>query len=281
MNGLQVFKNDLFGEVRTVMKGGEPWFVAADLCRAMDLDDTNKAMSRLDDDEKGTNLIPTPGGQQKVTIVNEAGMYTLILGSRKPEARAFKRWVTHDVLPSIRKYGVYAAGNAPPTAEAVAALLKALHQEQARSEKLEQRLAWATSPRAKQMREHAREQRALPQPDDLPERAAETFLKAVNELIASGRARVQSLGEGAPEGDGSQPLIGYLENGRLYVLPTPSYALVSALCREQGEPFPVTQKALMRCLREAGAIVPAGNGRNSTRLKRIGGKAVRLLWMET
>lgn len=277
MNELQVFKNDLFGEVRTVMKGGEPWFVAADVCRVLDHSNVSMAIERLDEDERAKlNL----GRQGDTNVVNEFGLYALVMGSRKPEARAFKRWITHEVLPSIRKYGVYAAGNAPPTAEAVAALLKALHQEQARSEKLEQRLAWATSPRAKQLRQHDREQRALPQPDDLPERAAETFLKAVNELIASGRARVQSLGEDAPEGDGSQPLIGYLENGRLYVLPTPSYALVSALCREQGEPFPVTQKALMRCLREAGAIVPSGNGRNSTRLKRVGGKVVRLLWME-
>ena len=98
--------------MRTVLKDGEPWFVAADVCRALEIGDTHKAVERLDDDEKGRSLIPTLGGEQELLIVNEPGLYTLVLGSRKPEARAFKRWITHEVIPAVRKHGGYLT---PPT----------------------------------------------------------------------------------------------------------------------------------------------------------------------
>ena len=98
--------------MRTVLKDGEPWFVAADVCRALEISDTHKAVERLDDDEKGRSLIPTLGGEQELLIVNEPGLYTLVLGSRKPEARAFKRWITHEVMPAVRKHGGYLT---PPT----------------------------------------------------------------------------------------------------------------------------------------------------------------------
>jgi len=98
--------------VRTVLKDGEPWFVAADVCRALEIGDTHKAVERLDDDEKGRSLIPTLGGEQELLVVNEPGLYTLVLGSRKPEARAFKRWITHEVIPAVRKHGGYLT---PPT----------------------------------------------------------------------------------------------------------------------------------------------------------------------
>ena len=96
-------------------EGGEPWFVAADVLAALTLD--RKALERLDDDEKGVNSIHTPGGEQEVTVVNESGLYSLILGSRKPEAKAFKRWVTHEVLPAIRRSGSYGTHGATPAAE--------------------------------------------------------------------------------------------------------------------------------------------------------------------
>ena len=86
---------------------GEPWFVAADACRALELDDVSKAVSRLDDDEKGITTIDTPGGEQSMLTVNEPGLYRLVFASRKPEAREFQRWVYHEVLPSIRKTGGY------------------------------------------------------------------------------------------------------------------------------------------------------------------------------
>ncbi|HDQ4071698.1 TPA: Bro-N domain-containing protein [Pseudomonas aeruginosa] len=91
--------------VRIAMINGEPWFVAADVLASLALD--RKALERIDDDEKGVNSIHTPGGIQQMTTVNEPGLYSLILGSRKPEAKRFKRWVTHEVLPAIRQHGAY------------------------------------------------------------------------------------------------------------------------------------------------------------------------------
>ena len=107
-NGIQVFENNDFGKVRVVERNGEPWFVAADVCRALDVVNSRDAVARLDTDEKNTVVLTdgTPGNPQK-TVVNEPGLYTLILGSRKPEAKAFKRWITHEVIPSIRKTGTY------------------------------------------------------------------------------------------------------------------------------------------------------------------------------
>ena len=108
MSNLSVFNFDT-REVRTLIDAatGEPWFVAADVCAALELDDTSKAVSRLDDDEKGTNTVPTPGGAQEMITINESGLYSLTLTSRKPEAKRFKKWITSEVLPSIRKNGSY------------------------------------------------------------------------------------------------------------------------------------------------------------------------------
>lgn len=109
-NNLAVFNNEEFGELRTIMIEGEPWFVANDVCTILDINRTQTR--RLDDDEKGVCSMHTPGGEQNVGIVNEYGLYNLILGSRKPEAKAFRRWITHEVLPSIRRHGVYATNSA-------------------------------------------------------------------------------------------------------------------------------------------------------------------------
>ena len=107
MNEIAVFENEQFGTIRTLSVEGEPWFVAADVCRALEIGDTHKAVGRLDEDEKGRSSIPTLGGNQEMATVNEYGLYTLVLGSRKPEAKVFKRWITHDVIPAIRKTGAY------------------------------------------------------------------------------------------------------------------------------------------------------------------------------
>lgn len=107
MNEIRAFNSDQFGEVRTVTINDEPWFVAADVCRALEIGNSRMATERLDDDEKGVSLIDTPGGQQELTIINEPGLYSLVLGSRKPEAKAFKRWITHEVIPALRKTGTY------------------------------------------------------------------------------------------------------------------------------------------------------------------------------
>lgn len=115
MNELQIFKSDRFGEIRTTEKDGEVWFIAADVCRALEISNNRDAISRLDEDEKGVVLTDTLGGTQEMIAVNEPGLYGLVLGSRKKEAREFKRWVKHDVLPAIRKHGAYMT---PETLEA-------------------------------------------------------------------------------------------------------------------------------------------------------------------
>ncbi|WP_303436715.1 Bro-N domain-containing protein [uncultured Oscillibacter sp.] len=110
MNELQVFEYRQTMDVRMVMQGDEPWWVLADVCRALGLERTDSVARRLDPDEKGTHLVSTPGGPQEMTIINESGLYSVILRSDKPEAKAFKRWVTHEVLPSIRRTGRYELG---------------------------------------------------------------------------------------------------------------------------------------------------------------------------
>lgn len=107
---MQVFKNEQFGEVRTLFKDGEPWFVGVDVCRALEIKNNRNAFARLDSDEKGVHSVDTPGGKQDLVIVNEPGLYRLILGSRRPEANTFKRWMLHDVVPAIRKTGGYIMG---------------------------------------------------------------------------------------------------------------------------------------------------------------------------
>mgnify|MGYP001209507740 CR=1 FL=1 len=103
MNTIQIYRYEDF-DVRTVNRNGEPWFVAADVCRVLELGNPTMALERLDEDEKA--LISIEGlsrGNDNANIINEPGLYALILGSRKPQAKAFKRWITHEVLPSIRK----------------------------------------------------------------------------------------------------------------------------------------------------------------------------------
>lgn len=107
MNDLKIFENEAFGTVRVVDVNGEPWFVARDVCECLELGNPRTSIALLDEDEKGVHTMDTPGGQQEMSIVSEAGLYSLILRSRKPEAKAFKRWITHEVLPAIRRHGAY------------------------------------------------------------------------------------------------------------------------------------------------------------------------------
>lgn len=113
MKELSIFQHPDFGTVRNVVIKGEPWFVAKDVCDILELTNSRKATAGLDDEEKGVTISDTPGGQQSLTIINESGLYSLIMQSRKPKAKAFKKWVTSEVLPSIRKYGYYIS----PTAQ--------------------------------------------------------------------------------------------------------------------------------------------------------------------
>ena len=113
MKELSIFQHPDFGTVRNVVIKGEPWFVAKDVCEILELTNSRKATAGLDDEEKGVTISDTPGGQQSLTIINESGLYSLIMQSRKPQAKAFKKWVTSEVLPSIRKYGYYISPTAP------------------------------------------------------------------------------------------------------------------------------------------------------------------------
>ena len=118
-------------ELRTVMRDGEPWFVAADVCAALDIGNVSMALRRLDDDEQ--TLISTEGqaghGAQSQNLINESGLYSLILGSRKPEAKKFKKWVTSEVLPAIRKTGRYEQPAASPVEKAAWLELDSVHEE--------------------------------------------------------------------------------------------------------------------------------------------------------
>lgn len=109
MNAVQnfVFEENL---VRVIERDGQPWFVANDVCKCLGLSNPRKAVADLDEDEKGVTTGYTPGGEQGMNIVSMPGVFNLIFRSRKPEAKRFKRWVTHDVLPQIHKTGEYRPG---------------------------------------------------------------------------------------------------------------------------------------------------------------------------
>lgn len=104
----------MFGNVRIILQDNEPWFVAKDICECLAISKHRDAISRLDTDERGSLKVDTLGGKQEMATVNEYGLYSLVLSSRKPEAKEFKRWITHDVLPTLRKTGSYSM-NIPQT----------------------------------------------------------------------------------------------------------------------------------------------------------------------
>jgi prophage antirepressor-like protein len=115
--------------VKTVLIDNEPWFVANDVAVILDLGNVRSSLALLDDDERGVHSVDTLGGQQSLTVVSESGLYSLILRSRKSEAKAFKRWITHDVLPAIRKTGSYAAPVAEITRRDMALAVLAAEDE--------------------------------------------------------------------------------------------------------------------------------------------------------
>lgn len=108
MSNLAVFDNREFGQIRALVDSqGAPAFVAKDVCLALGIGKYRDAVSTIDDDERGSVLVDTPGGKQQMTTVTEPGFYKLVMRSRKPEAKAFQRWVTHEVLPALRRDGGY------------------------------------------------------------------------------------------------------------------------------------------------------------------------------
>lgn len=108
MNKIQIFKNEQFGEVRVVEQNGEPWFVGKDVADILGYTNTPKAIrDHVDDEDKLTERIVLSGQNREAILINESGLYSLILSSKLPQAKQFKRWVASEVLPSIRKHGGY------------------------------------------------------------------------------------------------------------------------------------------------------------------------------
>lgn len=122
MNDIKIFENPEFGKVRTIVIDNEPWFVGKDVAEILGYSQPSVAISKkVDDDDKGISKMETPGGEQNTIIVNESGLYSLILSSKLPTAKKFKHWVTSEVLPSIRKTGSYNLPNFNNPAEAARA----------------------------------------------------------------------------------------------------------------------------------------------------------------
>lgn len=120
-NKIQVFENSEFGKVRTLMIDGEPWASAIDVAKSLGYKEPQKAIrTHVDDVDKGVSKMDTPGGTQDVVIINESGLYSLILSSKLPKAKEFKRWITSEVLPALRKTGHYGTPKAPDAAGTVA-----------------------------------------------------------------------------------------------------------------------------------------------------------------
>ncbi|ARE87086.1 BRO-N domain-containing protein [Clostridium formicaceticum] len=129
MKGLKIFNSQEFGQVRTLIIQNEPWFVGKDVAEALGYAEPRSVISKkVDEEDKGVARMETPSGMQEMTIINESGLYSLILSSKLESAKKFKRWVTSEVLPSIRKTGSYLLNYKPKATSVgeVASLIKIL-----------------------------------------------------------------------------------------------------------------------------------------------------------
>ena len=141
MTEIQVFTSEQFGSVRIKEIGGEPWFVAADVCRALDIGNPSDALARLDEDERTLVSIEGASNGLPVNAVNEAGLYRLVMGSRKETTNGFKRWIAHDVVPAIRKHGMYAKDELLDNPDLLIEVATKLKEERAKRKILEQQNA--------------------------------------------------------------------------------------------------------------------------------------------
>lgn len=143
MNNLQIFNSPEFGQVRTIQQNGEPWFIGKDVAEILGYSNTPKAIrDHVDDEDKLTERIVLSGQNREMTIINESGLYSLILSSKMPKAKEFKRWVTSEVIPAIRKTGGYIAGSENMTdaelmAKAVLVAQSTIQQRDQRIKELE------------------------------------------------------------------------------------------------------------------------------------------------
>lgn len=139
MSELQVFNNAEFGSVRSLTVNGEPYFVAKDIAEILGYANPQKAVrDHVDDEDKGVNEMDTPGGKQSFVVINESGLYSLILSSKLPSAKRFKRWVTSEVLPAIRKHGVFAMDDIVNNTDALIEALQAFKAERLQRMALEE-----------------------------------------------------------------------------------------------------------------------------------------------
>lgn len=134
---LQVYKNAEFGSVRTTTLGGQPYFVGKDVAGILGYANTRKALiDHVDEEDKGVTKCDTLGGKQDLVIINESGLYSLILSSKMPNAKKFKRWVTSEVLPAIRKHGLYATDDLIANPDLAIAAFTALKEEREKNKEL-------------------------------------------------------------------------------------------------------------------------------------------------
>lgn len=147
MSALDLFSYDGH-DVRVLVEDGEPWWVASDVARILGYRMASDMTRRLDDEDRGTRSVRTPSGDQEMTVISEPGLYVAVLGSQVPGARAFKRWVTHDVLPSIRRTGGYVVQSAMPAVPATFADALQLAADQARQIERQKTAIAVLEPRA-------------------------------------------------------------------------------------------------------------------------------------
>lgn len=141
MNELQIFENPEFGAVRTVELNGEPWLVGKDVAQALGYErPTDAARKRVDPEDRGVAKMETPSGMQEMTIINESGLYSLVLSSKLPTARKFRHWVTSEVLPSMRRHGLYAADELLNNPDLMIQAMEALKAERAKNQQLTEKV---------------------------------------------------------------------------------------------------------------------------------------------
>ena len=145
MDNMMIFENPEFGTVRTIVKDGEPWFVGKDVAEILGYAEPRSAVSKkVDTDDRGVAKMATPSGLQEMTVINESGLYSLVLSSKLPCAKRFKRWVTSEVLPSIRKHGAYATDSVleqlDSNPDLIPDYLHRLREENTRAKDLRQQL---------------------------------------------------------------------------------------------------------------------------------------------
>lgn len=138
MNEIKIYENAEFGQVRTLEIDGEPWFVGKDVAEILGYANSRKAITdHIDEEDKGVTKCYTLGGTQEIIIINESGMYSLIISSKLPKAKEFKRWVTSEVLPSIRKRGLYATEDLINNPDLAIKAFQALKEERERTAQLQ------------------------------------------------------------------------------------------------------------------------------------------------